>query len=81
MSSHVCPCEASETSGACHQAEAAVGHSKPVFLLDTLVTDQSWAEEMADGPGNVTVVSGAEEIAQALDDHLAIVADDSFAFA
>jgi DNA processing protein len=73
--------EASETSGARHQAEAAIAHCKPVFLLDTLVTDQPWAKEMADGPGNVTVVSGAEEITQALDDHLAIVADDSLAFA
>lgn len=73
--------EASETSGARHQAEAAIAHGKPVFLLDSLVTDQPWAEEMTNGPGNVTVVSGAEEITQTLDDHLAIIADDSFAFA
>jgi len=73
--------EASETSGARHQAEAAIAHGKPVFLLDSLVTDQPWATEMAQGPGNVTVVSGAEEITQALDDHLAIIADDSFALA
>ena len=73
--------EASETSGARHQAEAAIAHGKPVFLLDSLVTDQPWATEMVHGPGNVTVVSGAEEITQALDDHLAIIADDSFALA
>lgn len=73
--------EASETSGARHQADAAISHGKPVFLLDSLVTDQPWAEAMVDGPGNVTVVSGAEEITQVLDDHLSIIADDSFAFA
>ncbi|MDE0669014.1 MAG: DNA-processing protein DprA [bacterium] len=73
--------EASETSGARHQAEAAIAHGRPVFLLDALVTAQPWAEEMADGPGDVTVVGGAEEITRALDAHLAIVDADSFAFA
>ena len=48
---------------------------------DSLVTDQAWATEMAHGPGNVTVVRGAEEMTQALDDHLAIIADDSLAYA
>ena len=73
--------EASETSGARHQAEAAIGHGKPVFLLESLITEQPWAEEMAYGPGNVAVVSDAEEITRALDDHLAIIADDSFTLA
>jgi predicted Rossmann fold nucleotide-binding protein DprA/Smf involved in DNA uptake len=73
--------EASETSGARHQAEAAIAHGKPGLLLDILVTDQPWAEEMAHGPGNVTVVSGAGQITRALDDHLAIIADDLFALA
>ena len=72
--------EASASSGARRQAEAAIGHGKPVFLLDSLVTNQPWAEEMAHGPGDVAVVSSVEEITQALDDHLAIIADDSFTF-
>ncbi len=72
---------ASETSGARRQAEAAIGHGKPVFLPDSLVADQPWAAEMAEGPGHVTVVSRAEEITQALEDHLDLVDADSFAFA
>jgi len=72
---------ASETSGARRQAEAAIAHGKPVFLPDSLVADQPWAAEMAEGPGHVTVVSRAEEITRALEDHLDLVDADSFAFA
>jgi len=73
--------EASETSGARRQAEAAIAHGKPVFLPDSLVADQPWAAEMAEGPGHVTVVSRAGEITRALEDHLDLVDADSFAFA
>ena len=73
--------EASESSGARRQAEAALKHGKPVFLVESLVTDQPWAQEMSQSPSNVTVVQDAEQIVDALDDHLAVVADGTFAFA
>jgi DNA processing protein len=38
--------EASSTSGAKLQARLAVQHGKLVFLVDSLVTDQPWAEKM-----------------------------------
>jgi predicted Rossmann fold nucleotide-binding protein DprA/Smf involved in DNA uptake len=38
--------EASSTSGAKLQARLAVEHGKLVFLVDSLVTDQPWAEKM-----------------------------------
>ena len=73
--------EASETSGARRQAEAALDHGKPVFLVESLVTDQPWAKEMSQSPRDVTVVTDVDEIVTALEDHLAIIADDSFALA
>ncbi len=38
--------EASHTSGARMQARLAYEHGKQVFLLDTLVAEQSWAQQM-----------------------------------
>ena len=73
--------EASETSGARLQAEAALAHGKPVFLVNSLVTSQPWAQEMADSPGDVTVISEADEVVERLEEHLAILANTSFAFA
>ena len=71
--------EASETSGARLQAEAALAHGKPIFLVKSLVTNQPWAEEMSTAP-NVTVVSDADAIVDQLEEHLAIIADDTFTF-
>ncbi len=40
--------EASHTSGARMQARLAYEHGKQVFLLDKLVTDQPWAQQMTE---------------------------------
>lgn len=40
--------EASETSGAKKQAEAAVQHGRPVFLLDSLVHAHEWARRLVE---------------------------------
>ncbi len=53
--------EASETSGARIQAEAAVAHGKRLFLVESLVTSQAWAREMTDLPG-VTIVSRTADV-------------------
>lgn len=45
------------------------------------VTTNRAAKQMVRGPGGVSVVGGTEELALALDDHLAVVADDLCAFA
>ncbi len=73
--------EASESSGARRQAEAALEHGKPVFLVESLVTGQPWARAMSQSPSNVTVVQDAEQIVDELDEHLAVVADGTFVFA
>lgn len=59
--------EASETSGARLQAEAALRHGKRVFLLDELVRAQPWAHDIAERPdvvavGSVDQVVGAIEV-------------------
>lgn len=59
--------EASETSGARRQAEAALRHGKRVFLMKELVTRQSWAQEMDEGSSNVTVVAVSDEIVDELE--------------
>ena len=73
--------EASETSGARLQAKAALAHGKPVFLVESLVTSQPWAEEMSRSQGDVTVVRGADAIVEHLEEHLRLIADASFSFA
>lgn len=49
--------EASETSGARLQTQAALRHGKRVFLLDRLVRAQQWARDAATRPGVATVDS------------------------
>lgn len=71
--------EASESSGARHQAQAALKHGKRVFLVDSLVTAQPWAEQMARDSCNAMVVRDAEEIVQQLEEDLAV--DDQTVFA
>ncbi len=73
--------EASETSGARRQAQAALEHGKPVFLVRSLVTSQPWAEEMSESQGDVTVVNEADEVVERLEEHLANVANAPLAFA
>jgi len=73
--------EASETSGARLQAEAALAHGKPVFLVKSLVTNQPWAEDMSKSQGDVTVINEADEVTGRLEEHLATVANNSFSFA
>ena len=73
--------EASETSGARLQAKAALAHGKPVFLVESLVTSQPWAEEMSTSLGDVTVVREADAIVEHLEEHLRLIADASFSFA
>ena len=73
--------EASETSGARRQAEAALAHGKPVFLVKSLVTNQPWAEDMSKSQGDVTVITEADEVTGRLEEHLANVANTSFSFA
>jgi len=72
--------EASETSGARLQAEAALYHGKWVFLVESLVTGQPWAREMSEQRENVTVVSNADSVLSQLNSYLADLADDTFVF-
>ena len=71
--------EASESSGARHQAEAALRHGKRVFLVDSLVTAQPWAKQMESESRNVSVVSDAEMIVKELEADLAVGDDAVFA--
>lgn len=57
--------EASATSGARVQAQRALAHGRPVFLLAPLL-DQSWARELAGRPG-VHVVSEPEQITMTIE--------------
>ncbi|MGN6868000.1 MAG: DNA-processing protein DprA [Solirubrobacteraceae bacterium] len=43
--------EASETSGSRTQARLALAHGRPVFLTQTLVERQPWAQQIAERPG------------------------------
>ena len=54
--------EASRTSGARMQARLAYEHGKHVFLVQSLVTAQEWAQEMVDNR-NATAVNEIEDIA------------------
>lgn len=71
--------EASESSGARHQAQAALRHGKRVFLVESLVTAQPWAQQMQSESRNVTVVSHAEMIVKELEADLAVSDDAVFA--
>ncbi len=54
--------EASATSGAKMQARLALEHGKRVFLIESLVTNQRWAQEYLKRPGAVAVRSAAEVV-------------------
>lgn len=71
--------EASESSGARHQAKAALRHGKRVFLVESLVTAQPWAKQMVSESRNVTVVSDAGVIVKELEADLAVGDDAVFA--
>lgn len=71
--------EASESSGARLQAQAALRHGKRVFLVESLVTAQLWAKQMAAESCNAMVVSDVAEIVQVLEGDLAV--DDHTVFA
>ena len=70
--------EASESSGARLQAQAALKHGKRVFLVQSLVTSQPWAQQMQSESLNTTVVDDADQIVEALETDLAV--DDSTVF-
>ena len=70
--------EASASSGARHQAEAALKHGKRVFLVQSLVTSQPWAQQMQSESLNTTVVDDADQIVKELEADLAV--DDSAVF-
>jgi DNA processing protein len=57
--------EASSTSGAKMQARLALEYGKRLFLLDSLVKTQEWAERYAARPG-VTVVRGLDDVLDVL---------------
>ncbi len=52
--------EASETSGARTQTRLALAHGRPVFLTDSLVERQPWAQHAASLPGTHVVREPAE---------------------
>lgn len=64
--------EAAQTSGARMQARIALGHGRPVVLMDRLLIHQ-WARDMAAMPG-VTVARSAADVLTAVRD-IAAVAD------
>lgn len=75
--------EASPSSGARHQAEAALKHGKRVFLFESLVTSQPWAKEMLNRSLTVSQVNDPKEIVEELDNELcaeesAFARDDVF---
>jgi DNA processing protein len=57
--------EASSTSGAKMQARLAIDHGKRVFLLESLVMQQEWAQTYAERPGAV-VVRHAQDVLEVL---------------
>ncbi len=62
--------EAGETSGARHQAEAALRHGKRVFLLEGLVRAQPWARAVARRP-DVVAVGSVDQVVAAIEVDLA----------
>ena len=59
--------EASATSGAKMQARLALDHGKRVFLVESLVMSQQWAQRCAKEPG-ATVVKTVDDIVEILDE-------------
>lgn len=57
--------EASPTSGSKMQARLALEHGKRLFLLDSLVKSQEWAQRYAERPG-VTVVRDLDDVLEVI---------------
>ena len=58
--------EAAQGSGAQNEAQAAQKLGRTVFLLRSLVQEQSWARAMVENEGAL-VLTGEEQILQVLD--------------
>lgn len=58
--------EASRTSGAKMQARLALQHGKLVFLVDSLVTGQPWAQKYLERERNAVRVTSASEVLERL---------------
>lgn len=58
--------EAGQTSGARQQARIATEHGKQVFLVESLVLQEAWAQKLADHPAT-RVVKSVDDIVGALD--------------
>ena len=65
--------EASSTSGAKMQARLALEHGKRLFLVESLVMHEEWAQRYAERPG-ATVVQSVDDVLAALDTDLRPVA-------
>jgi DNA processing protein len=65
--------EASSTSGAKMQARLALEHGKRLFLVESLVMHEEWAQRYAERPG-ATVVQSVDDVLAALDTELRPVA-------
>lgn len=59
--------EADGKSGARNQARRCIEHGKRLFLVESLVTSESWTARYVDHPA-VTVVSTVDDVLAALDD-------------
>jgi DNA processing protein len=57
--------EASTTSGSKMQARLALEHGKRLFLLESLVKSQEWAQRYAERPG-VTVVRDLDDVLEVI---------------
>lgn len=67
--------EASKTSGAKMQARLALQHGKYAFLLDSLVTDQPWAQEYLERYPRAIRVASIAEVVQRLRSMTAVESD------
>lgn len=70
--------EASESSGARLQAKAAIDHGKRVFLVESLVNNQTWAAALAEENGLVTIATDADLILDVAGVELELTSDALF---
>jgi DNA processing protein len=61
--------EASDTSGARNQARRALEHGKRLFLTESLVMQETWAQRYAERP-STTVVQSVDDVLRALEAEL-----------
>ncbi|HEV8685691.1 MAG TPA: DNA-processing protein DprA [Gaiellaceae bacterium] len=61
--------EASDTSGARNQARRALEHGKRLFLVESLVMQETWAQRYAERP-STTVVQSVDDVLRALEAEL-----------